>query len=59
MKQGRAFIRDEALNIELLKERKDIKIDYFIWKDDLLFVLFSGNISIFQFSNSWIIKIIY
>ncbi len=51
MKQGRAFIRDETLDIELLKERKDIKIDYLIRKDDLLFVLLSGNISIFQFSN--------
>ena len=51
LKQGRAFIKDETLDIELLKERKDIKIDYFIRKDDLLFILFSGNISIFQFSN--------
>ena len=51
LKQGRAFIKNETLDIELLKERKDIKIDYFIRKDDLLFILFSGNISIFQFSN--------
>lgn len=51
LKQGRAFIKDETLDIELLKKRKDIKIDYFIRKDDLLFILFSGNISIFQFSN--------
>ena len=51
LKQDRESIKDETLNIELLKERKDIKVDYFIRKDDLLFILFSGNLFIFQFSN--------
>ena len=49
MKQGRAFIRNETLDIELLKERKDIKIDYLIRKDDLLFVYYLVIYPFFNF----------
>lgn len=47
--QSNACIKDGSLNLKLSKERNDIKVDYFIRKDDLLFVLFSGDLFIYQF----------